>query len=438
MRLAPEAAGSRSNRPLTVQKGGHLNAIIDYGRSFRRIGRDARLWLLSRAFSSFVNFGVAAVLLNLYLLRIGYGPAFVGLLAAVGRLSSMATALPAAAAGRRMGLRNAMVAGGALVTLCWLAFLLAEGFPLPFRGGWLVGSQVLLFCGISLIMVNQSPYVMGVTTEEERNYALAGQQGLETLAGAIGALAAGWLPGYLAARLGTTLENPAPYRLALISGPLSYALVTLALLRARPEPAMVEEQAQGDAPVTRAPLRTLVPITLLIFLFYLGAGSLFVNVYLDDALGVSTARIGALMGVVQLVPLGGGYPAHLGALACRAHPVGLGGLHGPGPDGYGTGTDLGGGGPGLSGFHPALASQVGLRVHLYPRGRSAALAGHSLGVHAHERRAGGRALRMGGRPVDRCRRLSLVLCRRGRRPAHRRTAPGALPATRGAAGGGFG
>ena len=46
----------------------------------RGFNQSVRLWLLTWALASFGYFGLQGVLFNLYLLRLGFGPEFIGLL----------------------------------------------------------------------------------------------------------------------------------------------------------------------------------------------------------------------------------------------------------------------------------------------------------------------------------------------------------------------
>ena len=58
--------------------------ITDYLSMLRLFSRDLRLFLITAALVALAWDGVRTVILNLYLLRLGYGPQFVGLVSAVG------------------------------------------------------------------------------------------------------------------------------------------------------------------------------------------------------------------------------------------------------------------------------------------------------------------------------------------------------------------
>ena len=77
----------------------------------RAFNRSIQLWLVFWALGGFAYFGLQGGLLNLYLLRLGFGPQFIGLLVGFGEIAGGVAALPAAAFGRRVGLRTAQQAG---------------------------------------------------------------------------------------------------------------------------------------------------------------------------------------------------------------------------------------------------------------------------------------------------------------------------------------
>ena len=71
-----------------------------YLQKLRLLGRDVYLYLLAAFLVGLTVYGgIFTVLLNLYLLRLGYGTEFVGLLNATGRFAFAAFCLPAGALG---------------------------------------------------------------------------------------------------------------------------------------------------------------------------------------------------------------------------------------------------------------------------------------------------------------------------------------------------
>ena len=269
-----------------------------------RFHRDFRLYLSAFSSISFGYYGIVGVLFNLYLLRLGYGPQFIGLLIGGGQLGWGAAALPAGAVGARWGNRIALILGIGLSGLATVLLLLAEALPPAAQAAWLMGCWMVSWVGSALFIVNGTPFVMGITSQEERPHAFALVQAATALFGFAGALVAGLLPGLLAGWLGVSLDAPATYRVALWLTPLAYGLATLLLLQTRPTPP-VAQQVQAEQGTTM-PVLVIGFVTVVVLLQTFGEGVMraFFNVFLDSGLAVPTARIGLIMGLAQLLSVG--------------------------------------------------------------------------------------------------------------------------------------
>jgi MFS family permease len=202
----------------------------------------------------------------------------------------------------RIGLRNGIVSGLGFFGLGLALMLLVEHQPESLWRVWLMSSQGVMNLGIAFISVNIPPYLMVVTGKQERRHAFAFLSAIVPASAFLGSLLAGLLPGLAAGGLDLTLDQPAPYRLALWSGPVLVFLAILPLLRATPARVVIRGQQQGaDGP---APVGLLVFFGLIVFLQAIGEGAVraFFNVYLDTRLAVPPAQIGTIMGVAQLLP----------------------------------------------------------------------------------------------------------------------------------------
>ncbi len=265
--------------------------------------REVWLYLVTPALIGFTIFGgIYTVLLNLYLLRLGYGPQFVGLVNAAGFGTLAVLALPSGALGRRIGVRQAMILGMTLIAAGCGLLPLGEFVPDAWRPAWLLVMYSVVQFGMTLHVVNSQPFLMDVTTPVERDHVFSVQVALWPLAGFLGSLVGGLLPGVLAPLLGTTLEDPAPYRYTLL---LAAALVLpgiIALLAIRDDASPRVQRSKG-ASTAAAPLALIALLALISFLRSggEGIGRTFFNVYLDDGLGIATAQIGSLFAFAQLL-----------------------------------------------------------------------------------------------------------------------------------------
>ncbi len=264
--------------------------------------RDVRLFLVAWALIAFGYFGVQGVLLNLYLLRLGFDTQFIGSLIASGQLVWALAALPAGYLGRRVGLRASLIAGSALAALGLGLLLLVEWLPKNEWATWLYFAWILSWIGGALLTVNSIPYLLYVSTTEERNHAFAAQGAVIALLGFVGSVVAGFLPGIFAARLGRSLDQPAAYGYPLWLVPLAHLLCVGVWVLVRPVKIAASSETAAAAPM---PLGLFVFFGVVVFLLTAGEGSVraFFNIYLDARLHLPTGPIGVIFGVGQLLPV---------------------------------------------------------------------------------------------------------------------------------------
>lgn len=289
--------------------------MITYLNTMRLFSRDVRLLLTSGWIFGFAYFGIYSLLLNLYLLRLGYDIAFIGLVNAIGPLMMVIVGLPSGALSQRWGSRRVLMVSFALMALGFGLLPLAEfipaGGPAGGRAGWLLATYMLGWVGVTPFPVNIGPFLMAATGEQERSHAFAANAAVISIAGFAGSLAGGLLPGLFAGFLDLSLAEPAAYRFALWSAAVLFLPAVLAMGATRvaggkqPQQVLVETDA--------APY--LLIFMLALFLFLRMAGQwimrIFFNVYLDTELHASTALIGGLAALSQL----------LGVVALVAPPV---------------------------------------------------------------------------------------------------------------------
>ncbi len=276
----------------------------------RGFNPQARLFFIVLVGMCFVVDGVYTVLLNLYMLRLGYGTEFIGLVNAVGLLTFACVSLPAGILGSRLSTTLLMKAGAAISVFGALLLPQAELLPPGLREGWLVILYALMLAGFSLFFVNGAPYLLNVVDTAYKHRAFALKTAGWSLAGFAGSLLGGILPGGIAALLATTLADPAPYRLTLSLASGVMALSALCLLRVRPLPRAAEPAAaelSAAAPRKRLELTSSIMLVIGIMTFirlFQVAGTatvmVYFNVYMDQHLAVSTAMIGAIAAVGRL------------------------------------------------------------------------------------------------------------------------------------------
>jgi MFS family permease len=288
--------------------------VANYLRMLRLFSRDIRLFLISAALVGLAWDGMRAVILNLYLLRLGYGPEFIGLINGLGALGFGLLCPVAGAMGTRWGSRSMLIVGTGLLIAGFGLLPLAESLPADWRAGWLVATTIVTHLGFAAYLVNGLPFMMNASGTEERSHVFSVHSAALPLAAFAGSLLAGALPGIYAALFGTPLTEAAPYRFPLWLSALLLAPCILVLLSTHPVDGSQKQSMASSASVARAshaPWGLILAIGLIMALRFGGRGMLatFFNVYLDEGLGTSTALIGALTATAQLLSV----PAALAA-----------------------------------------------------------------------------------------------------------------------------
>jgi MFS family permease len=280
--------------------------ITDYLSMLRLFSRDLRLFLITAALVALAWDGVRTVILNLYLLRLGYGPQFVGLVSAVGAFAFALLCPLAGAMGTRWGSRKMLITGLGMLAAGFCLLPLSESLAPELRTGWLLGTTILTYLGFSLYLVNGLPFMMDTTGTKERIHAFSFHSALLPLTAFGGSLLAGVLPGILASLFGVPLTEAAPYRYTLwLAGLLLVPAVPVLLFSRSSGSLTVQVPAvePDKAGSMRAPIGLILIVALFMALRFGGRGPVvtFFNVYMDSELGISTALIGVLSAIALLI-----------------------------------------------------------------------------------------------------------------------------------------
>jgi MFS family permease len=261
-----------------------------------------RLFLVTAAIVSFTNLGgIFAVLFNLYILRMGYGPGYIGLVNSIGSLVMAVTCLVVSPLERRWGMRKLMLVGLSMSVSASILTTLADTLPAGWQPGWLISINAFNAIGQALYLVNSQPFLAAACSDKDRGHVFSVQAAIFPLMGFTGSLVAGFLPGIFAGGLHITNASPVAFRYALlVSGIISsFSLITLFFTQNKP----VERQEIEKHGTVPPPYGIISALALMVAFQVTGewAARLFTNVYFDAGLGLPTSRIGLLMGVGQLL-----------------------------------------------------------------------------------------------------------------------------------------
>ena len=293
-----------------------MHPLIEYARQFGRFQRNARLYLISNALSG-VSVGILLVLYNLYLVALGYGTDFIGVILLLGTLGAGLAIFPAGWCVDRFGGKAILIWSSLLIGLAGVGLILFRQ-PVPL----LISSFVTGIGGAFLLVVN-APFLTANSTPGERSHLFSLNIVLTLVTIVLGKVIGGVLPvwfrgsSWLIAALpqwsqGLLANQPdaRPYQLALllagiIAGP---SLVPLFLLNndrpnASPQPvaSLALQKALLDlrhVQVWTVLRSSIFLLSLTQLLIGLGAG-LFIpyfNVYFVQRLHTSSALFGLIDG----------------------------------------------------------------------------------------------------------------------------------------------
>jgi MFS family permease len=267
------------------------------------LSRDARLLLAASGLFALPFYGIQMVLRVLYVLRLGYGPEYVGLFSSVGAFAYMGMGLPSGALGRRFGIRQTMLAGGAITVVGMALFPFTEFLPAWAQDAWPIATQVVRTVGWSMFSVNLIPALTAATAIAQRSriYSLNGMlKGLGTF---LGTVTGGLLPGLFSGLLSRPLDAPRPYGAALwVAAAISVSALVPLFRVGRLEAQAVEEQAEAQGPFP------WLIVGLLVLHVYLSHGGWvmhqsFASAYMDAALLLPTSAIGLIIGLGQFAAM---------------------------------------------------------------------------------------------------------------------------------------
>jgi len=163
---------------------------FDFFSSLRALSRDAKLYLLSNVMQA-TSVGALAILYTLFLTALGYDAQLIGALAVIGTLGGALGLIPSGALLDRVGWRSTLLFSNALGGAAILTQLLVPQRPVLYVTTFLVGVSVAM-----TIVVN-APLLAGASTPAERTTLFGVNNALNFLAGVLGTLLGGFLPGWL-------------------------------------------------------------------------------------------------------------------------------------------------------------------------------------------------------------------------------------------------
>lgn len=264
-------------------------------------------------FAITVDGGIQSVMLNLYMLRLGFDPKVVGQVGFAGQLAFALACLPAGRIGERWSLRQMMRLGLILLIVGAAMMPLTEQLPHTLHAIWMMIANGIMMAGMASYYANQAPYVISLSRSKMRTAVFSIQSAFYSIFGFVGSALGGNLPRLMSWLKGQSLNEAGPYALTLWLVPI-VLLCALAMIMTMQETSphleVEESKEHAGAPVVATGVIGLIVLMSVIRFLQVGgvgAATNFFNVYLDAKLGVSTERIGWILAASKLL----GVPAAL-------------------------------------------------------------------------------------------------------------------------------
>lgn len=262
--------------------------------------RNARLFLIGIFFAGF-NWAVFWVLLNLYFKELGFTEDLIGQVLSFTAWGMAIVSVPAAMIIPRVSIKKILIFS---VVLAGFFYLLQATLVVRIQ---LLLASLLLGMSATVARVAAAPFMMQNSTSKERTYLFSLHFGIYLVAGIVGSLGGGQLPGMFS-NLG--ISGALAFRYAL------YVSVGMGLLSVIPF-VMIKQKKAPDEPsrVKTAWNRKLLAkkgslLFKLCFPFFvvgMGAGFVipFLNLYFRDRFGIPAGTIGTYFAIQQISMLGG-------------------------------------------------------------------------------------------------------------------------------------
>ncbi len=254
--------------------------------------------------------GIADILLNFYLVSIGYDTATISLLQSLPRLSGFLIGLPIGLVANRVGNRRLIVLSTAGIALSVAATALTQSL--------LVIALSRFFWGacFGANQVVKSPYMVTLTQRSEHTAQFSWHNLVSMFSVAMGSVLGGALPIVMSGALSIAVvdalrpeQMPLAYRASILCAALILLLSAMPLLLLKPGPEGDKSKSAILGFGRSVPWRRVLRLAFPLFVFGISGGWTFpfFNLIFRDLFGISDSAIGGVIGLgwlfMGLLPL---------------------------------------------------------------------------------------------------------------------------------------
>jgi MFS family permease len=278
------------NQKTAIQKS-NLSGLNKYLNNINRFSKNARLFLIGTFFMG-MGFSGFMLLFNIYLKALGFHEGRIGNIISVTTIGMVIMAIPASIAIRRFPIKRILLIATPIATLSYFIQVSTADYKLIIFGGF--------FAGLTAVFsrVAAAPFFMRNSTPVERPYLFSMQFALSLVAGIIGSLLAGFLPGII------ERSNILPYlayryTLFIFSGLVLAAMIPYFMIAEKPVGKIVRMKIHSWKLIFKLFLPGLI--------VGIGAGLSipFLNLYFKNIFHTQTEYIGVLYSGQQFLMISG-------------------------------------------------------------------------------------------------------------------------------------
>jgi MFS family permease len=235
--------------------------------------------------------GIFRLLLNFYVLSLGFNEALLGRLITTSSFTALIAALPIGYVADLLGRKRSLLLGGLLISISIAGMVVWPLVPVFYALNILSGFAQSLW-GITM-----APFLMENSGEKERTYLFSFGMGLQTLSGFVGNWIGGYLPTWIGTQLNTSPTSSTAYGAAIAIVALMFGVGMLPLFFIR------RNKLQSDDRSVFAPIKYMIEHPGLLgklvgpmLIISLGAGLVmpFMNVFFRNVHHQSDQVIGTL------------------------------------------------------------------------------------------------------------------------------------------------
>ncbi|HEX2697823.1 MAG TPA: MFS transporter [Anaerolineales bacterium] len=268
-----------------------------YIEPIRSFNRPARLFLLMTIIDGVILSGWQ-LFFNIYMLQSGFSRDFLGLVNSMPSAAGLIFGLLVGRVSDRIGRKASIIIGIVFASI----FMFAQ---ITFRQPVIIAASAFLTGLFNMLyIVSQAPLMVKLSDKENRTMLFSLNFGLQTIAGAVGAVFAGQLPAFFGGVLNVGADSAAAYQAVLVTSVLlgTTCLIPVWLMKEPPSAPIPTANGASDKTrfgLTPLTIKMVIPQTLIGF----GAAILipYMNVFFKDKFSISDSVLGFLFSLSSLL-----------------------------------------------------------------------------------------------------------------------------------------